>query len=615
LIVLGLVDSKPSAAAILRDGQILAAIAEERLCRMKLAGGMPRAAIAEVMALAGVTERDIDEVAVAQRVSIFEPEPVPFRGWFKAGEQLKSRNLDRLSSMLAPSLGHFPVAWKAHHRLKQLSSRERVKRMPAILSEAYGITAPVRFYDHHYCHATTAYYTSNFDEALVVTLDGGGDGRSGSVYLGANGRLRQLASVDSFNSLGNFYSYVTELCGFAAEKDEGKITGLAALGEPIYADILRQFIRYREPGRIVYTVPMYHHSALRLIGERLPAGFDPAHLAASVQLILEEVGTAFARYWLRRTGMRRIAVAGGVFANVKFNQRIHELDEVDSFFVHPAMDDSGLCVGGAQASLANRPGTDLPQLAQRLFNVYFGPAYSETEIAQAVQASGFDARYDPEIQETVARLLAQGHVVARFTGKMEYGPRALGHRTILYHTSDPSVNDWLNERLKRTEFMPFAPATLVEHAHECYYGLRGAEDPARFMTITFGCTPKMKAESPAAVHVDGTARPQLVDAQTAGDFYRILTAYHRLTGVPSLINTSFNMHGEPIVCSPQDALRSFKQGDLDYLAIGNWIVSNPHATPVQQGTESTVAPAYESPMLRTGGSGTRLGETGACASE
>jgi carbamoyltransferase len=591
MIVLGLVDSKPSAAAILCDEDIVAAIAEERLCRMKMAGGMPRAAITEVMDIAGVTGRDIDHVAVAQRVSIFEPEPTPWSDWFGADDQLKMRELDRLSSMLAPRFGHFPLAWKAHHRLKQFMSRERLREMPAVLADAYGITAPIHFYDHHYCHATSAYYTSDFDQALVVTLDGGGDGRSGSVYLGADGRLSEIASVDSFNSLGNFYSYITELCGFAAEKEEGKITGLAALGEPIYADTLRQFIRYQEPGRIRHTVPMYHRSALKLIAERLPADFDPAHLAASVQLVLEEIAIAFVRYWLRRTGLHSIAAAGGVFSNVKLNQRIHELDEVDRFFVHPAMDDSGLSVGSAQAALVTQPGTDPTQLQQPLSNVYFGTAYSESEIERAVQAAGLPARYDAQVQQTIADLLAQGYVVARFTGRMEYGPRALGHRTILCQATDPSVNDWLNERLKRTEFMPFAPATLVEHANECYNGLQGAEYAARFMTITFSCTPRMKAESPAAVHVDGTARPQIVDAETARDFYDILKAYHRLTGIPSLINTSFNMHGEPIVCSPEDALRSFKQGSLDFLAIGNWIVSNPQAARGNRQTATAVGSA------------------------
>lgn len=585
MMILGLIDSKPSAAAIVHEGRILAAVAEERLCRMKLASGMPRAAIGQVMAQAGIIAKDIEQVAVAQRVSVFEPEPIAWKGWFDDAA-LKTRRFDRLSGALAPTLGRYPLAWQAHHQLKRWRSRERLRQIPALLRSAYGIHAPVRFYDHHYCHATTAYYTSGWDEALVVTLDGGGDGLSGSVYVGRNGRLHKVAGVDSFHSLGNFYSYITELCGFRAEKHEGKITGLAALGEPIYAGILRQFIHYRHPGQIRYLVPMYHHSALQLLAERLPAGFDRAHLAASAQLVLEEVGIAFIRYWLRQTGMRAIALAGGVFSNVKFNQRVHELDEVERIFIHPAMDDAGLSVGSALAAQAEQPGYAPSRMTQRLKNVYFGPAYGEDEVAEAVQSSRCAAQYEPSIHRRIAELVAQGYVVARFTGRMEYGPRALGHRSILCQATDASVNDWLNKNLRRTEFMPFAPATLAEYAGQCYEGLAGAEDPARFMTITFNCTPRMRQQSPGVVHVDGTARPQLIDPETAPDFYAILAAYHRLTGIPSMINTSFNMHEEPIVCSPQDALRSFQQGNLNYLAIGNWLVTNPALAGQPTRTES-----------------------------
>jgi carbamoyltransferase len=322
------------------------------------------------------------------------------------------------------------------------------------------------------------------------------------------------------------------------------------------------------------------------LAERLPDNFKRADLAASAQLVLEEIGTQLIRYGLRLTGLRRIAVAGGVFANVKLNQRIHELDEVDSFFVHPAMDDSGLSVGSALAALAAQSEADPARLIQRLPNVYFGTAYSDSGIEQAIRGAGYRTQHSPSIHERIAELLAQGYVVARFAGRMEYGPRALGHRSILYQTNDPSVNDWLNERLKRTEFMPFAPATLAENATDCYEGLQGAEDPARFMTITFACSAEMKARSPGVVHVDGTARPQLVDSEGAPDLHKILTAYHRLTGIPSLINTSFNMHGEPIVCTPEDALRSFQSGNLDYLAIGNWLIANPALRQVAPERES-----------------------------
>ena len=575
MIVLGIIDSKPSSAAILKDGQILSAIAEERLCRMKMASGMPRQAIRQVMTDAGVAAKDIDLVAVAQRVSVFEPDPIPWNGWFDKNHAGKPRPFEKISGALAPVAGYIPFAQKAHHQIKDIISRKRLAQIPEYLEREYGITAPVKYFDHHYSHATSAYYTSNYEEALVVTLDGGGDGLSGSVYHGTHGRLKRLNAVDSFNSLGNFYSYITHLSGFKAESHEGKITGLAALGKPAYIEILREFVSYREPGQIQYSVPMYHRSALKQIASRLPENFDKADLAASVQLLLEEIGIQFIQYWLRKTGIRSIAVAGGVFSNVKFNQRVHELPEVDNFFVHPAMDDSGLAVGGALAALADDSSIDPKSLSQRLKNVYFGTSYGDDEIRKSIEAFGFEATYESNITDVIARLLAEGRVVARFTGRMEYGPRALGHRSILYQTTDPSINDWLNERLLRTEFMPFAPATLQEQADECFEGLDGARDSARYMTITFNCTEKMRAQSPGVVHVDGTARPQILDPETAPDFYRIAVAYHKLTGIPSLINTSFNMHGEPIVCTPDDALRSFRDGRLDYLAIGDWLVANP----------------------------------------
>jgi carbamoyltransferase len=575
--VLGIIDSKPSTVAVLDGGRILSAVAEERLCRKKMATGMPRQAIDEALAIAGIGPRDIEHVAVAQKISVFEPEPKAWDGWFDGQVALKQTGFDRLGSTLAPLVGRFPLAWKAHHVIKSMIFRDRLKRLPALLRDEHGVSAPARFYDHHYCHATTAYYTGNFDEALVVTLDGGGDGLSGSVYVGRGGRLEKLDEVDSFNSLGNFYSYVTALCGFKAERHEGKITGLAAYGKPAYLETLRGFVEYREPGRIRYRVPMYHASALRRLRDRLPADFDRADLAASTQQLLEEVGVAFVRHWLRKTGLRNLAVAGGVFANVKFNQRLHDLEEVDNFFVHPAMDDGGLSVGSALALIAEERPAEASSLIGRLPNAYLGPEFSPAEIAAAVDGTGCEVREDPRIHETIAELLDRGHVVARFTGRMEYGPRALGNRSILYRADDPSVNDWLNERLQRTEFMPFAPATLTDQADRCFLRLDGARDPARFMTVTFDCTEEMKRQSPGVVHCDGTARPQLVDAETAPDLHGILAAYHRRTGVPSIVNTSFNMHEEPIVCTPADAVRAFRLGHLDYLAIGDVLVRHPEA--------------------------------------
>jgi carbamoyltransferase len=574
MLVLGLIDSKPSSAAVLDGGRILSAVAEERLCRMKLASGVPRQAIETALRLAGAEPADVEAIAVGQEACTWEPDPIPWSGWFRDQEQLKTFRFDNLSATLAPLLGRYPWAWKTHHALKRRRSRERPARLPGLLREAYDLRAPTAFYDHHFCHATSAYFTSGFDDALVVTLDGGGDGRSGSVYIGRGGDLKKLASVDSFNSLGNFYSYITTLCGFEAEKHEGKITGLAAYAEPAYADILRSFIEIGADANIRYRVPMYYHSALQRLRERLPGDFDRARLAASVQLVFEEIATAFVRHWSRKTGLPNVALAGGCFGNVKLNQRIHELPGVERVSVHPAMDDGGLAVGAAFALLHESGRTVSPSVYGGLPHVYLGPAFDEKCMGEAIQRAGLTPQPEPASHETIARLLSEGYVVARFTGRMEYGPRALGHRSILYQTMDPTVNDWLNERLVRTEFMPFGPATLAEHAGQCYEHLEGAAASARFMTITFACTTAMRRQSPGVVHVDGTARPQVVDAETAPDLHGILQAYHGRTGIPSLINTSFNLHEEPIVCSPEDAIRAYDLGRIDYLAMGEFLLEN-----------------------------------------
>ncbi len=573
MLTLGLIDSKPSSVALVDDGRIIAAVAEERLCRMKMAGGMPVAAMDEVLRIAGASPSDVDRVAVAQVVSVFEPEPIAWKGWFDTTINVRSSLLDGLGSSLAPIAGSTPAALRAQQILKRWLFRDRRKRIPALLRERWGINAPVSFFDHHLAHAASAYYTGGFERALVVTLDGGGDGLSGSVWEGIDGRLRRLDSIPSFHSLGNFYSYVTELCGFKAERHEGKVTGLAAHGQPIYADRLREVICYEEPGKIRYLVPMYHRSALRALKSRLPPDFNRADLAASAQLVLEEIGVAFVRHWLRSTGMTNLCLAGGVFSNVRLNQGLVEIPEVSQISVHPAMDDSGLAVGAALQSHAKQSGGRLAPV--RLPNAYLGPEFSNAEIAAALAEAGLMSSREGRIQEAISERLAAGAVVARFHGRMEYGPRALGNRSLLYQPTDPSVNDWLNERLQRTEFMPFAPATLAEQADDCYEHLEGARDAARFMTITLDCTVKMRDACPGVVHVDGTARPQLVDADTSPDLHAILSAYHARTGLPALINTSFNLHEEPIVCTPGDAIRAFLQGRIDYLAIGDHLIPHP----------------------------------------
>jgi carbamoyltransferase len=303
---------------------------------------------------------------------------------------------------------------------------------------------------------------------------------------------------------------------------------------------------------------------------RLAARYRREDVAAAYQSALESVVVERLRPYVRRHGVENVVLAGGVAANVKLNQRIHEMDGVEAIFIHPAMGDDGTGVGGALYWLSKRNGRLLPR---PLEHVYYGPELDRRETESALRASGLSYCREPDIARRIATLLAEGKVVGRVRGASEYGPRALGHRSVLCSAADASVNDWLNRRLRRSEFMPFAPITRYEDRDACYRNVAGAEHAARFMTITFDCTAEMRRDAPAAVHVDGTARPQLVEQHVAPDLYAILSEYRRLTGRTSLINTSFNLHEEPIVQTAEDAIRTFEQGGLDHLAIEDVLVS------------------------------------------
>lgn len=228
---------------------------------------------------------------------------------------------------------------------------------------------------------------------------------------------------------------------------------------------------------------------------------------------------------------------------------------------------------------------------ERFETVYFGPEYSDSAIADVLRKNGLEFEKPDAIEDRIAELLTEDCIVARFDGRMEYGPRALGNRSILYPARDPEVNQWLNHQLGRTEFMPFAPAALASEAHRLFKNIAGCEKTAEFMTITCDCTETMSRDCPAAVHVDGTARPQLVTPESNASFHRVLKRYFELTGVPVLINTSFNMHEEPIVCSPEDAVRAFLLGRIDYLAIGGFLVPHPRLAEINE--ERSRKPAAE----------------------
>nr|QNO41768.1 hypothetical protein PIKABMHP_00009 [Methanosarcinales archaeon ANME-2c ERB4]QNO42745.1 hypothetical protein BPAOADCO_00009 [Methanosarcinales archaeon ANME-2c ERB4] len=570
--ILGIADGMVSGAALIEDGRIAAAINEERLIREKMAVNFPLNSIYKVLEVSQTDPSDIDYVAVAQLSSFFSTHPGPWVDWLKPHENYGKRGLDSLTMHLAPVIGNSRISKMAYMKILRLLTYKRLKGIPNLLKKNYGIFCPVKFFDHHYTHACNAYFTSGLKNATVITLDGGGDGASSQVYRVENGKFDKICEISSFNSIGNYYSYVTNICGFAPHKHEGKITGLAAHGKPIYKDLLSSLISYND-GEIVNTGKVLRYSAVKKIKKFLPPDFQIKDLASSMQKHLEEVVVQYCEHWVEKSGFSDLALSGGVFANVRLNQFIHELDNVNSIYIHPAMGDDGLAVGAAFALVAEMDAKSL-RVGEKshLNDVYFGPEYSDDEICEVLESQGLDYVFDQDIEIRIAELLSEGKVVARFTGKMEYGPRTLGNRSILYQPTDPSVMDWLNERLNRTEFMPFAPSTLEEYSRESFKNLNGAEYTAHFMNIAFDCTDWMKETCPAVVHIDGTARPQIVDKRTTPSYHKVIDEYRKITGLPTIINTSFNMHEEPIVCSPYDAARAFKMGAADYLAIGKYLV-------------------------------------------
>jgi len=559
MITLGLSPTQhESAVGVVIDGKIVAAASEERFSRKKNDGGFPHKALAYVLQQAGIQPRDVDHVAYAA---------LPF-----ATERMRDlRCYGKNVAYEAVASGE--LRGKLYHLLNysrnivlnnEWSSWGGTERGIKRELDQFDLGAKLVFVDHHRAHVASAYFSSGIDRCLAVSLDGYGSGQAGSFYLAEGGKLNLLSPIPYPHSLGTFYRRVTQALGFKPNRHEGKIVGLAAHGDPsVLYDVVRA--RFDFEGEDYFR---FRSAQDPYFERRLAEKYEAADIAAAYQKVLEDVASHYVARWVKRTGVSAVVCAGGVFANVKMNQRIMELPGVEQLFVFPAMGDGGVGVGAALALQS-----DLMKLVpERLTDVYWGPSYTEAGMESALRASGLSYRRSDHIESDIADQLVANRVVARFNGPMEFGPRALGNRSILYPAVDPAVNKWLNDRLSRTEFMPFAPVSLAEAADDLYENLDPIRYTAEFMTVTTNCTDRMRKESPAAVHVDGTARPQLVRAESNPSLHRILSEYQARSGIPTLINTSYNMHEEPIVCSPEDAIRAFKDGKLEVLAMGNFLV-------------------------------------------
>jgi len=570
---MGIGDGFGAGVALVEDGVVRFAISEERLSRIKNHSGyyhgFPRRSIELALKTMGWAPESIDHIALSN----FAFPPLPLRLLALSRRRPMRKELldrDEFSRTINSWVYSLFSERRSDSSLAKCSVSIYRRALARTLKHDFNISRPLVFVDHHRCHAASAYFTQPHDDCLVMTQDCHGDGLSGSVSVASGGRLERIAAFPATDSLGSFYAAVTSHLGFRHHRHEGKVTGLAAFGDPCVAEAdVRRMVAY-DPGnrRLTSHLGRNQFISIARIDGFLTRRHRREDLAAAAQQYVEQIVLDLLRGFMTETGKTRVLLAGGVFGNVKLNQRINELPGVDYVFVHPGMGDEGLPVGAALASSASKGVFRL----ERIDNVFWGPSYGDREVEAALASSGLPHDRIVDIETRIGQLLAQKKIVARCAGSMEYGPRALGNRSILFHAGDPSVNDWLNKALRRDEFMPFAPATLRARADDCYRGVASAAYAAEFMTVCFDCTREFTSRCPAVVHVDGTARPQLVDQRGNPGLHQILTAYEACTGVATVINTSFNIHEEPIVCTPQDALRAFAAAELDYLALGNYLV-------------------------------------------
>mgnify|MGYP005846768941 CR=1 FL=1 len=574
MIILGIsLTSHDSGAAIIKDGRVIAAANEERFSRKKMDDSTPYGSIESVMEKANLTEADIDILAFSdvsfglRRKWLFFMQQAQ-RVWFT--------RLGYLRSFLNPRSFNKGRLLKQTGILglqKAIESKRETKKIISNFQEK-GFKGGIKFIDHDIAHAATAYYTSGQEKSFIAVVEGSSLINACSFWTGQDGVLKKIMEIPLPHSPGRYYEIVTLILGFHPKRHGGKITGLAAFGDPNKCYHKVEKLLFVEGGQIKVGRDLYSlHDEYFRRGKKIPKLFEKESkedIAAAFQKRLEDVVLEQIKYLANDFSVKNISLAGGVFANVKLNMEISKLPQVKNIFIHPGMGDVGQSLGVALQAHAE----DNKLNPYLLKDVYFGPSFDDKQIEIALKKSGVDFIKTENISYEVAKILADNKVVGFFQGGMEYGPRALGARSILYPATDPEVNTWLNNQLKRTEFMPFAPVTLAEEADKCYKSLDKCRYAANFMTIAVPVTSYMAKKMPAAVHIDKTARPQLISREANKVYYDTLKEYKKITGLPSIINTSFNMHEEPIVCKPEEAIKAYQLSNLDALAIENYLVIN-----------------------------------------
>lgn len=602
----GFSDYHDNSAALVKDGRVVFAISEERLTRQKHDSSFPVNSIKAALDFAGIQFSDLAYVV---------------SGWPKRS-LVKVFGKKHLIADVVKSLGYLgvranvrlvPFGLKLIIREKQAGEMsldkfftERSRSAGQVLSPGLRLPPPwagsaqsrIEYVDHHQAHASSAYRSSGFPECLAVTLDGfgatmDGDLRSGSVWVCANGEMREVESIPIECSMGLFYEAVTVALGFKPADGEGKTMGLAAYGDPVkvYREVKRIAPSFkngkwtRTPWWLdtIFSVDLAYKSLfdrtrmgtklLRLIKEH-----GQEQVAAAAQRVLEEEVVRFFKYLHNKYKYSKIAASGGVFLNVKMNKKILQLKEIEDLFVYPNAGDGGVAVGAALEAYENleteklRNGkTEKHRNSKRLESAALGVKFSEQEIKSALKKFNGQISYRriPYLPKYVGKALTNGKVVGWFQGRDEWGPRALGQRSVLADPRDAKTKERINDLMKKRDwFMPFAPAIMEEHVQDWF--VDGYLDP--FMTMAFDVVKGKEKKLAAAIHIDNTARPQVVSKKVNPKYWQVIESFYQLTGVPVILNTSFNKHGLPIVHSPEDAVEHLLWGCVDELAIGDYLV-------------------------------------------
>ena len=562
--ILGIHNGFESGVSLIYDGKILEAVSEERFNFIKVFAGIPKMSLNYVLEKYNLKVEDIQSV-VYSRVTFKNNWPKYILKVFKK---------------LIISIFRNPLLIKVYiHRIKtELHDKIFMNEFFNWMNSIGIDKEKIILLDHHKAHAWSAFSCSPFDDAIILTADGRGDFKSTTISEGDIRKgIKELDFLTSFDSLGFLYAQVTKYLGFTPHKHEGKVTGLAAFGDPnktisVFKKIVswNSFFGHWDTNLNIYSP---HNINRQKNFEQILAPFKKEDIAAGVQKHCEDLIVLYIKFWLKKLNKTlpiNICLAGGLFANVKINQKIAEIEGIKNIFVFPNMGDGGLTVGGAcYKNFVDNHSTKID-----FSNVYLGKSYENNEIYNLLNKNkdkiNFTKMEDRPVE--ISKELEKNLVVGYFDGRMEFGPRALGSRSILVNAKNKSINDYLNKRLERTEFMPFAPVTPIDYASECYLNWREDQVASYFMTRTYDCYENFSKEHQAVVHIDGTARPQIISPNLNNRYYSLVKTYCERNKKKALINTSFNAHEQPIIISPDLALKCLIENRVDVLVLSDYIV-------------------------------------------